>query len=298
MGSFQCLKMFVRHSPSSVIAHDGDNKTPSNYASKHKKIACWKLLIASQFVHARIGGFSLATHARIMKWCHKAKQRVEYFRGCSGGVHIASSTNAQGELESKRSSSMMTDDIEALRNSFSSNSHLLLLHSTLGRDSTSNTFLGNEIVVSGFNHGKLIKKCPCKHTALQRPSLSRRNTQNKLLGRQRRRTRTSLDHSKDGNKHLGEQRQTIKPFMNNTEDHIDKDQYNLVQRRHTRATIENSDTGTNKDHKNSFLAQSNEDEHSKFVERRRHTRAVIETEKKKVLPAIQHSAIGKLLLCS
>ena len=299
MGSFQCLKMFVRHSPSSVIARDGDNKTPSNYASKHKKITCWKLLIATQFVHARIGGFSLATHARIMKWCHKAKQRVEYFRGCSGVVHIIASTNARGELESKRSSSMMTDDIDALRNSFSNNSHLLLLHSTLGRNSTSNTFLGNEIVVSGFNHGKLIKKCPCKHTALQRPSLSRRNTQNKLLGRQRRRTRTSLDHGKDGNnQHLGERRYTIRPSINNTEDQIDKHQNNLGQRRHTRATIEDGDTGTNEDHKNDFLVQSNEDESSKFVGRRRHTRAVIDTRKKKVLPAIQQSAIGKLLLCN
>lgn len=267
MGSFQCLKMFLRHSPSSVIARDGDNKTPGNYASKHKKIACWKLLIASQFVYAQIGGFSLATHARIMKWCHKAKQRVEYFRG--GVPQITSSTNTS-------SSSMMADDIDALNNSSSNNSHLLLLHSTLGRDSTSNTFLGNEIVVSGFNHGKLIKKCPCKHSPLQRPSLSRKNTQNKLLG-WRRHTRPTVRNGQDQNKLLGKRRHT-RPTINNG----NKDQNGLLgQRRHTRSNIDT-------------LGQTIKDENNKLIGRR-HTKAVINTQKNKVLPAIQQhqNTIGK-----
>ena len=158
MGSFQCLKMFVRHSPSSVITRDGGNRTPSNYASKFKKVACWKLLIASQFLHSRIGGFSLATLARIMKWCHKAKERVEYFRGTTD-------TAATGEADTTYTK------------------HSLLLHSTLGKNNS--TYLGNEIVVAGFNHGKLIKKCPCKHALhVTRPAvLSRRNTQHKLAAR-------------------------------------------------------------------------------------------------------------------
>ena len=114
MGSFQCLKMFVRHSPSSMICRDAFQLTPSNYASKNKKIECWKLLIASQFIHTRINGFSLASHARIMKWCSAAKERVSYFKG-EGAKHS------------------------------------LLLHSTIGKH---NTYLGNEITVSGFNHGR------------------------------------------------------------------------------------------------------------------------------------------------
>eukprot|EP00111_Clytia_hemisphaerica_P002516 TCONS_00007181-protein len=139
MGSFQCLKMFVRHSPSSMIARDAYKRTPSNYASKYKNFECWKLLIASQFVHSRINGFSLASHARIMKWCSAAKERVSYFKG---------------------------EDTK----------HSLLLHSTIGKEN--NTYLGNEITVAGFNHGKSIKKCPCNHEPLK--PLPRRNTNHKF----------------------------------------------------------------------------------------------------------------------
>ena len=139
MGSFQCLKMFVRHSPSSMIARDAYKRTPSNYASKYKNFECWKLLIASQFVHSRINGFSLASHARIMKWCSAAKERVSYFKG---------------------------EDTK----------HSLLLHSTIGKEN--NTYLGNEITVAGFNHGKSIKKCPCNHEPIK--PLPRRNTNHKF----------------------------------------------------------------------------------------------------------------------
>jgi len=119
MGSFQCLKMFVRHSPSSMICRDAFQLTPSNYASKNKNINCWKLLIASQFIHPRINGFSLASHAKIMKWCSAARERVNYFKG-------------------------------------EGTKHSLLLHSTIGKHN--NTYLGNKITVSGFNHGKLQKQ--------------------------------------------------------------------------------------------------------------------------------------------
>lgn len=146
-GSFQCLKMFVRHSPSALVVRDGSGKTPSNYSALGKNTACWKLLIASQFIHSRIAGFSLATHARIMDWCYKAKERVEYFRN--------------GE-----------DPIK----------HSILLRSTLGKGTISSTFVGNEIVVDGFDHGKLIKKCPCNHDDASRypATLKKRHTRRSI----------------------------------------------------------------------------------------------------------------------
>ena len=289
MGSFQCLKMFVRHSPSSVIARDGESKTPGNYASKNKNIACWKLLIASQFVYARIGGFSLATHARIMKWCHKAKQRVEYFRGGGGGIPIASSSSS---TNAPTSFNTTTDDMDPL-NSY--NSHLLLLHSALGRESTSNTFLGNEIVVSGFNHGKLIKKCPCKHRSLERPLLSRRNTQNNKLLARRRHTRAIVNGengpNKDNSSHnLNGQRSHTRPSINN-EHQLEKDGNEILERRrrHTRSNIDTRKNSTSKN-QNNLLVQNSKDKDSMVIERR-HTKAVIETHK--VLPTIHHKLISK-----
>ncbi|XP_057298439.1 protein ANKUB1-like isoform X2 [Hydractinia symbiolongicarpus] len=80
-GSLDCLQLFLRHSPASVIKQDGYKLTPSNLASLHRKMECWKLLISSQFMYYKIRGIRLTVYARIMQWCYKARERIMCFKG-------------------------------------------------------------------------------------------------------------------------------------------------------------------------------------------------------------------------
>ena len=121
-GSFQCLRFFLRHSPSCIIKKDGYNSTPGNLAARYRNIDCWKLLITSQFLFNRVDGFKLATYARVMRWCHNAKERALFFKGDS--------------------------------------QKMVLLQSTVGR--SDRTYLGNKITISGFLDKKSEKTTPQK----------------------------------------------------------------------------------------------------------------------------------------
>ena len=110
-GSFNCIKMFMRHGSTCIIARDGYHQTPDNIALRCRNLTCWGLLIAAHFSYTKICGFTLITYSKIMKWCTNAKERVSQFKGVPY--------------------------------------KFILLPSKFGR--RNNTFLGNALCVNGYN---------------------------------------------------------------------------------------------------------------------------------------------------
>ena len=110
-GSFYCLQMFLRKCPSCIIKRDGYRQTPGNIARKNQQLECFKLIVSEQFRYHKLCGFTLASYSKIMQWCYRAKERVQYYK----------------------------NDI---------NHNILLLSSELGH--SSKTFLGNSMLVDGY----------------------------------------------------------------------------------------------------------------------------------------------------
>ncbi len=79
-GRGSCLRLFIHHNRSCILAKDGHGSTPTALARRFGQQECFKLLVTEQFRKLQYAGLNLSIYGKVRKWCDRAKDRVAFYR--------------------------------------------------------------------------------------------------------------------------------------------------------------------------------------------------------------------------
>ncbi len=90
-GRISCLRLFMHHNRSCILAKDGQGSTPTALARRYGQRECFTLLVTEQFRTVKYAGLNLSIYGKVRKWCDRAKDRVAYYRLDSGNPVLLAS---------------------------------------------------------------------------------------------------------------------------------------------------------------------------------------------------------------